>query len=170
VLITRCSNNYGPYQFPEKVIPLFITNLVDGEKVPLYGDGLNVRDWIHVNDHCDALLAVLELGKPGEVYNIGADNELTNVELTHRILAALGKDESMIRPVKDRPGHDRRYAIDSAKIHGELGWSPAVRVEDGLADTIRWYVENEGWWRAIKSGEYLRYYELQYGPVGEGRA
>lgn len=166
VLVTRCSNNYGPYQFPEKVIPLFITNLLQGEKVPLYGDGLNVRDWIHVADHCDALLAVLERGRPGEVYNIGADNELTNLELTHRILAALDKDETMIRPVKDRPGHDRRYAIDSAKMREELGWSPAVRFDDGLAETVRWYIENESWWRAIKSGEYLKYYELQYGPVG----
>lgn len=166
VLITRCSNNYGPYQFPEKVIPLFITNLLQGEKVPLYGDGLNVRDWIHVDDHSDALLAALERGRPGEVYNIGADNELTNLELTQRILAALGKDESMIRPVKDRLGHDRRYAIDSTKMRNELGWLPAVNFDEGLADTVRWYLENEGWWRAIKSGEYLTYYELQYGSVG----
>ncbi len=160
---TRCSNNYGPYQFPEKVIPLFVTNLLEGKQVPLYGDGLNVRDWIHVRDHCDALIAVLEAGRPGEVYNIGADNELTNLELTHAILAALNCDESMIRRVKDRPAHDRRYAIDASKITAELGWRPQIDFARGLRETVQWYIDNQDWWRAVKSGEYQRYYELQYG-------
>jgi dTDP-glucose 4,6-dehydratase len=165
-LVTRCSNNYGPYQFPEKVIPLFVTNLLEDQPVPLYGDGLNIRDWIHVQDHCDALLRVLEAGVPGEVYNIGADNELTNRALTYAILHALGKDESLIRPVKDRPAHDRRYAIDSGKLRRELGWQPRVDFAAGLGDTVRWYIEHEPWWRAIKSGEYRQYYERQYGAGG----
>lgn len=162
-LVTRCSNNYGPYQFPEKVIPLFITNLLEGQPVPLYGDGLNVRDWIHVQDHCDALLAVLERGRPGEVYNIGGDNELTNLALTHAILNELGKDESFIRPVKDRPAHDRRYAVDFGKLRAELGWTPQMPFAAGLTATVRWYREHEAWWRAIKSGAYRQYYEKQYG-------
>ena len=162
-VVTRCSNNYGPYQFPEKVIPLFITNLLEDKQVPLYGDGLNVRDWIHVRDHCDALIAVLDGGRPGEVYNIGGDTELTNIALTHAILDGVGKDESMIKPVTDRLAHDRRYAICGDKIKGELGWSPKIDFTTGLAETVRWYVENEPWWRAIKSGEYQDYYELQYG-------
>ncbi len=165
-LVTRCSNNYGPYQFPEKVIPLFVTNLLEDQPVPLYGDGLNVRDWIHVQDHCDALIRVLEEGVPGEVYNIGADNELTNRALTYAILHALGKDESLIRPVKDRPAHDRRYAIDSGKLRRELGWRPRVDFAAGLRDTVRWYIEHEPWWRAIKSGKYRQYYERQYGAGG----
>jgi len=165
-LVTRCSNNYGPYQFPEKVIPLFVTNLLEDQPVPLYGDGLNIRDWIHVQDHCDALLRVLEEGVPGEVYNIGADNELTNRALTYAILHALDKDESLIRPVKDRPAHDRRYAIDSGKLRRELGWRPRVDFAAGLRDTVRWYIEHEPWWRAIKSGEYRQYYERQYGAGG----
>ncbi len=165
-LVTRCSNNYGPYQFPEKVIPLFVTNLLEDQPVPLYGDGLNIRDWIHVQDHCDALLRVLEEGVPGEVYNIGADNELTNRALTYAILHTLGKDESLIRPVKDRPAHDRRYAIDSGKLRRELGWRPRVDFAAGLRDTVRWYIEHEPWWRAIKSGEYRQYYERQYGAGG----
>ena len=166
VLITRCSNNYGPYQFPEKVIPLFITNLMEGQPVPLYGDGLNVRDWVHVSDHCDALLTVLESGVPGEVYNIGGNNELTNLQLTHTILRELGRDESLIRPVQDRPAHDRRYAVDFSKITRELGWSPQIRFADGIRDTVGWYREHEIWWRAIKTGEYLHYYERQYGAGG----
>jgi len=165
-VVTRCSNNYGPYQFPEKVIPLFITNLLENRPVPLYGDGLNVRDWIHVQDHCDALIQVLEHGRPGEVYNIGADNELTNLALTLAILGELGKDESMICPVKDRPAHDQRYAIDAGKIAGQLGWSPRIRFAEGLRGTVRWYRENDSWWRAIKSGEYRKYYERQYGMGG----
>ncbi len=165
ILVTRCSNNYGPYQFPEKVIPLFVTNLLEDRPVPLYGDGSNVRDWIHVRDHCDALICVLEGGHPGQVYNIGGDNELSNRQLTRAILRRLGRDESMIRWVKDRPGHDWRYAIDSGKIRRELGWRPQVGFERGLAETVRWYVENESWWRAVKSGEYRKYYEMQYGQV-----
>jgi dTDP-glucose 4,6-dehydratase len=162
-LITRCSNNYGPYQFPEKVIPLFVTNLLEGEQVPLYGDGMNVRDWIHVQDHCDALLLVLEQGRVGAVYNVGGDNELTNLALTKAILAGVGKDESMIRKVADRLAHDRRYAVDFGRLKSELGWTPQVPWEQGLRDTIQWYIDNEAWWRAIKSGEYRQYYEKQYG-------
>jgi dTDP-glucose 4,6-dehydratase len=164
-LITRCSNNYGPYQFPEKVVPLFITNLLEDQPVPLYGDGLNVRDWIHVWDHCDALLAVLEHGTPGEIYNIGGGNELTNLALTRAILSALSKDERMVRRVKDRPAHDRRYAVDAGKIAGQFGWRPQVSFDDGLRDTVRWYREHERWWRDIKSGEYRTYYERQYGKI-----
>jgi dTDP-glucose 4,6-dehydratase len=162
-LITRCSNNYGPYQFPEKIIPLFVTNLLENRKVPVYGDGLNVRDWIHVRDHCDAILAVCQRGTPGRVYNIGGDCEKTNLALTHDILAALGQGESMVEYVKDRLGHDRRYAIDSARIRAELGWTPKIAFADGLAETVEWYRSNEAWWRAIKTGEYLKYYALQYG-------
>ena len=162
-VITRCSNNYGPYQFPEKVIPLFVTNLIEGKKVPLYGDGLNVRDWIHVEDHCRAVLAAMEKGAPGEVYNIGGGNELTNLQLTHLLLRLCGRDESSIEYVKDRLGHDRRYAIDSGKIERELGWRPGVGLEEGMAGTVEWYRRNERWWRAIKTGEYTDYYERQYG-------
>ncbi len=163
VMTSRCSNNYGPYQFPEKVIPLFVTNLFEGKKVPLYGDGLNVRDWIYVEDHCSALGAILERGRPGEVYNIGADCELTNLDLTHRILAGCGRDLSFIEPVKDRPAHDRRYAIDSAKVRGELGWKPAHTIDEALTRTIDWYRKNTEWWQSIKSGEYRKYYEQMYG-------
>lgn len=163
VLVTRCSNNYGPYQFPEKLIPLFITNLLEGESVPVYGDGLNVRDWIHVSDHCRALRQVLCRGRCGEVYNIGGDSERTNLEITHLLLAATGAGPERIRYVKDRPGHDRRYAIDATKIKTELGWRPQVRFEDGLTDTIEWYRRNESWWRRIKSGQYRDYYQTQYG-------
>ena len=163
VLITRCSNNYGPYHFPEKVIPLFITNLMEGKKVPLYGDGMNVRDWLYVRDHCQAIWTVLDKGTAGEVYNIGGDNELTNRQLTEIILREMGKgwDES-VQYVKDRPGHDRRYAIDAGKIKRELGWSPRYRFDEAIRQTIQWYRQNERWWRAIKSGEYLKYYEQQY--------
>ena len=164
-VVTRCSNNYGPYQFPEKMIPLFITNLLENQAVPLYGDGLNIRDWIHVWDHCDALMLVLEYGEPGDIFNIGADNELTNIELTYALLSELDKDASMIRRVKDRPAHDRRYAIDSTRISTQLGWSPRMSFDTGLRDTVQWYIENEPWWRAIKSGEYQHYYERQYGVV-----
>ena len=150
VSVTRCSNNYGPRQFPEKVIPLFVTNLVDGAKVPLYGDGQNVRDWLHVDDHCRAILLVLEGGRAGEVYNIGGGTELTNKELTHRLLALCGADESMIEPVADRLGHDRRYSVDWTKIHDELGYEPQVPFETGLAETVRWYHDNESWWRPLK--------------------
>lgn len=161
--ITRCSNNFGPYQFPEKVIPLFVTNLLEGKKVPLYGDGKNVRDWLHVEDHCEALVAVLEQGKAGEVYNIGGNNEKANHQLTRDILAAVGAGEDMIEHVTDRLGHDRRYAIDSSKIQRELGWQP--RHQDwsqALAETVQWYREHESWWRRIKDGSYRAYYEAQY--------
>lgn len=164
VVITRASNNYGPYQFPEKVIPLFVTNAIDGVPVPLYGDGLNVRDWLHVLDHCRALEIVIERGAPGEVYNIGGGNEVTNRELTARILAGLGRGEDLIRPVADRPGHDRRYRLDTTKLGG-LGWRPQVEFASGLADTIAWYRQNEWWWRPIKQGDpgFEAYYARQYG-------
>jgi dTDP-glucose 4,6-dehydratase len=151
VCITRCSNNYGPHQFPEKVIPLFVTNLLDGRKVPLYGDGLNVRDWLHVDDHCRGIQLVAEKGRDGEVYNIGGGTELTNKELTMRLLAAVGADESMIEPVADRKGHDRRYCVDWSKIADELGYAPRVSFEQGLADTVRWYTDNRSWWEPLKS-------------------
>ncbi len=163
VLITRCSNNYGPYHFPEKLIPLFVTNLMEGKKVPLYGDGLNVRDWLYVEDHCDAIWTVLRKGKPGDVYNIGGNNELTNRRITEVVLREMGKDwDTSVQYVKDRPGHDRRYAIDAGKIKRELGWEPRHRFEEAIKTTIAWYKAHEDWWRAIKSGEYLKYYQTQY--------
>jgi dTDP-glucose 4,6-dehydratase len=163
VLITRCSNNYGPYQFPEKLIPLFVTNLMEGKKVPLYGDGLNVRDWLYVEDHCDAIWTVLNKGTPGEVYNVGGNNELNNRTLTETILREMGKNwDQSVQYVKDRPGHDRRYAIDAGKMRRELGWEPKHRFAAAIRSTIEWYKTNEPWWRAIKSGEYLKYYEKQY--------
>lgn len=163
VCITNCSNNHGPYQFPEKVIPLFVTNLIEGKKVPLYGDGRNVRDWLHVEDHCEAVLTVLEKGEAGETYNIGGNNERSNLELTHAILDVMGKGKEMIEPVKDRLGHDRRYAIDATKIKHELGWQPTRSAwPAALENTVRWYVDNEQWWRNVKSGAYREYYEKQY--------
>jgi dTDP-glucose 4,6-dehydratase len=162
-VITRCSNNYGPYQFPEKLIPLFISNLLRDEPVPVYGDGLNVRDWIHVRDHCAAIDLVWRKGRAGEVYNVGGRCERTNLELTHALLEAVGKPPSLIRYVPDRPGHDRRYAIDCGKIERELGWRPAVPFEQGLRDTVRWYREHADWVAGIRTGEYLKYYERQYG-------
>jgi dTDP-glucose 4,6-dehydratase len=162
-LITRCSNNYGPYQFPEKLIPLFITNALADEPLPLYGDGQNVRDWIHVEDHCRALDAVMRRGRPGAVYNIGGGNERRNEEIAHVILDALGKPRSLIRHVEDRPGHDRRYAIDAAKAGRELGWLPGHGFADGIAATIAWYQEHRAWWEAVKSGTYRDYYESTYG-------
>ena len=150
VVVTRCSNNYGPYQFPEKVIPLFVTNLMDGLPVPLYGDGLNVRDWLHVDDHCRGIQLVLDKGRAGEIYNIGGGTELTNKDLTYRILRAMGADEDMITPVEDRKGHDRRYSVDIGKISDELGYEPAVGMDEGLAQTIEWYRSNELWWRPLK--------------------
>jgi len=163
VIITRCSNNFGPYQFPEKLIPLFVTNALADEKLPLYGDGMNVRDWIYVDDHSSAIMAVLERGAPGEVYNIGGGNERANVEITRAILSILDKPETLIEFVKDRPGHDRRYAIDSSKIRSELGWRPAHTFEEALETTVKWYVDNPEWWRRVKSGEYKEYYRKQYG-------
>jgi dTDP-glucose 4,6-dehydratase len=164
VIVTRASNNYGPYQFPEKVIPLFVTNAIDNIPLPLYGDGLNVRDWLHVTDHCRALDVVIERGAAGEVYNIGGGRELANLELTHTILRFVGKPESLIARVTDRPGHDRRYALDTSKLTA-LGWLPQVEFRRGLTDTIEWYRANEWWWRPVKEGDpaYRAYYETQYG-------
>ena len=162
VCVTRGSNTYGPYQYPEKVIPLFVTNAIDHEPLPLYGDGLQQRDWLHVEDHCAAIRLVLERGAPGEAYNVGGGNHLPNLELTHRILDLLDKPAALIRHVPDRPGHDRRYAVDSAKLHA-LGWSPAHAFDEALGETVRWYVDHPEWWRPLKSGEYLDYYRRQYG-------
>ena len=164
VVITRASNNYGPYQYPEKLIPLFATNALRDESLPLYGDGRNVRDWLHVSDHCRAILFVLEHGADGEVYNIAGGNERENIAITREVLRLLGKPETLIRPVADRVGHDRRYSLDAAKLRG-LGWTPRVSFESGLAETVRWYAEHEAWWRPIKDhdGEFRRYYEEQYG-------
>lgn len=153
VSVTRCSNNYGPRQFPEKVIPLFVSNLIDGKKVPLYGDGLNVRDWLHVDDHCQGLMLVLENGGAGEVYNIGGGTELTNRELTSRLLELCGFGEEMVEPVADRLGHDRRYSVDCTKISTQLGYAPRVPFEEGLAATVRWYYDNEAWWRPLKEAQ-----------------
>jgi dTDP-glucose 4,6-dehydratase len=149
-VITRCSNNYGQYQFPEKVMPLFITNIIEGKKVPLYGNGLNVRDWLHVDDHCRGIALALTKGRAGEVYNIGGGTELTNVELTHKILKAMGVGEEFIQPVEDRKGHDLRYSVDISKINKELGYSPQVNFEEGLLQTINWYQNNEAWWKKHK--------------------
>ncbi|MEW2499051.1 dTDP-glucose 4,6-dehydratase [Amycolatopsis sp. CA-161197] len=150
VCVTRCSNNYGPYQFPEKVIPLFTTNLLDGLKVPLYGDGLNVRDWLHVDDHCHGIQLVADGGRAGEIYNIGGGTELTNRELTGRLLDAVGVGWERVEPVADRKGHDRRYSVDITKISSELGYAPRVSFEDGLAGTVRWYADNRAWWEPLK--------------------
>ncbi len=163
VLVTRASNNFGPNQYPEKVIPLFITNALDDQPLPLYGDGRQVRDWLYVLDHCTALDLVLHKGAEGELYNVGGGHELENVALTRRILTLLGKPEGLVRPVADRPGHDRRYAVDTAKIRA-LGWQPARAFDDALAATVAWYRANEAWWRPLKSGEFLAYYTRQYGP------
>jgi dTDP-glucose 4,6-dehydratase len=164
-VVTRCSNNYGPYQFPEKLIPLFISNLERGEPVPVYGDGQQVRDWVHVRDHCRAIDCVWRAGRAGEVYNVGGRCEKANLELTHALLDVLGKPSSLIRFVKDRPGHDRRYAIDCSKIERELGWRPEIRFEDGLRDTVAWYRANGAWVEGVRTREYLNYYERQYGLV-----
>jgi dTDP-glucose 4,6-dehydratase len=162
VVVTRCSNNYGPYQFPEKLIPLMIANAVRDRPLPVYGDGQNVRDWIHVEDHCRGLLAALERGEAGQVYNFGAASERHNIDIVRQVLGLLGKPESLITFVKDRLGHDRRYAIDASKAQARLGWAPRHRFEDALATTVRWYVEHRPWWERIISGEYLKYYEQQY--------
>jgi dTDP-glucose 4,6-dehydratase len=162
VLITRSSNNFGPYQYPEKVIPLFITNALEGQPLPLYGDGRNVRDWLYVLDNCEAIDLVLRRGADGEVYNIGGGHEVENVALTRQILTLLGQPESLIKPVKDRPGHDRRYSVDCAKIQA-LGWRPRHRFDEALAETVRWYREHEAWWRPLKSGEFRTYYQQHYG-------
>ena len=162
-LITRCSNNYGPYQFPEKLIPLMIANASEDKELPVYGDGQNVRDWLYVEDHCEALLAVLERGAPGEVYNIGGNNEYPNLAIVKLILATLAKPESLIRFVRDRPGHDRRYAIDAAKIGRELGWQPRFHFESALPRTVQWYQSHPAWLQRVRSGAYRDYYTRQYG-------
>ena len=162
VMITRCSNNYGPYQFPEKLIPLMIIKARAGEALPVYGDGMNVRDWIHVDDHNRAVLAVAEGARPGEIYNIGADNEWPNIRIVRRILEILGRGEDLVQFVKDRPGHDRRYAIDATKIRTELGWRPRVDFDEGLRQTVQWYLDHETWWRRVMTGEYQKYYEQNY--------
>ena len=163
VNITRCSNNYGPYQFPEKLIPLIITNALENKDIPVYGDGMQIRDWLHVSDHCSAIDLVLHKGVSGEVYNIGGNNERTNLYIVKTVLAELGKSESLIWHVTDRLGHDRRYAIDATKIRTELGWVPHYTFETGIKETINWYLNNREWWARVKTGEYQRYYQKMYG-------
>jgi len=162
VTISNCSNNYGPYQFPEKLIPLFIARLKDGEKVPVYGDGQQVRDWIHVKDHNRGVDLILHQGRMGETYCLGGENERTNLEITQKLIELMGRDHSHIEHVKDRPGHDRRYAINISKIKNELGWEPELDFENGMKETVDWYLENEQWWRNVMSGDYQKYYEDQY--------
>lgn len=161
-LTTRSANNYGPHQFPEKLIPLFITNALSNQELPLYGDGLYIRDWLYVEDHCMALDLVLHKGKTGGIYNVGGNCEKTNIEIAELILKSLNKPKSLIKHVKDRPSHDRRYALDSAKIKDELGWKPGISFEKGLAETVDWYITNKSWWQKIKTGEYLEYYRKHY--------
>ncbi|MFB9330970.1 dTDP-glucose 4,6-dehydratase [Paenibacillus aurantiacus] len=168
VNITRCSNNYGPFHFPEKLIPLMVTNALEGKDLPVYGDGLNVRDWLHVMDHASAIDLVIHDGRPGEVYNIGGHNERTNITIVKLILELLGKTEEQIRFVEDRKGHDRRYAIDPAKLTGELGWVPKYTFETGIKETVQWYLDNKYWWSRIKNGDYMNYYEQQYGAKLHG--
>ncbi len=163
VIVTRASNNYGPYQFPEKLIPLMISNALEGRPLPVYGDGLQVRDWLYVEDHCRAILAALEKGREGEIYNIGGNRSLANIDVVKRILAATGKPESLIQSVTDRPGHDRRYALSSGKIMRETGWAPRVDFEAGMRRTIEWYAAHQDWVAHVKSGEYQKYYALNYG-------
>ncbi|MBR5382648.1 MAG: GDP-mannose 4,6-dehydratase, partial [Clostridia bacterium] len=163
VTISRCSNNYGPYQFPEKLIPLMIANCLNDKPLPVYGEGLNVRDWLYVEDHCRAIDLIIREGKVGEVYNIGGHNEMRNIDIVKLICKELGKPESLITYVKDRKGHDMRYAIDPEKIHSELGWLPETKFADGIKRTIRWYLDNRGWWEEIVSGEYQNYYAKMYG-------
>jgi len=162
VVITRCSNNYGPYQFPEKLIPLLITNAMENKDIPVYGDGLNIREWIHVIDHCRAIDYAIKEGKCGEIYNVGSNEERTNIELVKFILGVMGKPQSLIKYVTDRPGHDRRYALDSQKIQNELTWKPTISFEDGMVSTVKWYLNNKSWWQHVKSGEYAQYYHRMY--------
>jgi dTDP-glucose 4,6-dehydratase len=171
VIITRASNNYGPYQFPEKMLPLFVTNAIDDIPVPLYGDGKNVRDWLHVDDHCRGVDLLIDNGINGEVYNIGGGNDIPNIEMTHRILEAVGKPPSLIKPVADRLGHDRRYCLDTTKLQG-LGWAPSVPFADGVRATVDWYRANEWWWRPIKEQDpaFRAYYEAQYQRRGSSPA
>ncbi len=161
-LVTRGSNTYGPYQYPEKLIPLFVTNALDGEPLPIYGDGRQTRDWLHVRDHCAAIDLVMREGEPGAVYNIGAGRELDNLDVARRIVELTGADPGLVRHVDDRPGHDRRYSLDSSRLAG-LGWRPEQEFEQGLAETVEWYRSNRSWWEPVKSGEYLEYYRRQYG-------
>jgi len=165
VIISRSCNNYGPYQFPEKIIPLFITNALANEPLPLYGDGLHVRDWLHVEDHCEALTLILKRGREGESYNIGGNSERANIDVARLILRALDKPDALIAHVTDRLGHDRRYAIDASKLERELHWTPRYTFEAGLLETIRWYQENESWWRCVKDGDYRQYYDRTYGEL-----
>ncbi|MCY9517648.1 dTDP-glucose 4,6-dehydratase [Paenibacillus apiarius] len=168
VNITRCSNNYGPYQFPEKLIPLMIANALNDKQLPIYGDGLNIRDWLYVEDHCSAIDLVIHKGSNGEIYNVGGNNERTNIHIVRTILEQLGKPESLIKYVEDRLGHDRRYGIDATKITAELGWKPKHTFETGIEETISWYLNNRTWWERIQSGAYQAYYEQQYGKrLGE---
>ena len=162
-VITRCSNNFGPYQFPEKLIPLMIANALEDKPLPVYGDGKHVRDWIYVRDHCEAIALVLHEAKPGSIYNIGGDHDVPNIDIVRLILQILGKPESLITYVKDRPGHDRRYAMDSSLIRKDLGWTPNHSFEDALHETVEWYLSNRTWWERIRSGEYRQYYERIYG-------
>lgn len=166
VTISRCSNNYGPYHFPEKLIPLMIINALHDKPLPVYGDGLNVRDWLYVEDHCRAIDLILQKGRVGEVYNVGGHNEMKNIDIVKLICKALGKPESLIHHVTDRKGHDRRYAIDPTKIHEELGWLPETKFVDGIKKTIQWYLDHEDWWQPIISGEYQQYYQKMYGSRG----
>ncbi len=166
-IVTRCSNNYGPYQFPEKLIPLLISNALENLPLPLYGDGMNIRDWIYVRDHCAAVDAVLHHGKNGEVYNVGARQEVPNLDIARRILKALGKEESLITFVEDRPGHDRRYAIDSSKLETQLGWRPRIEFDSGLRETIEWYLRNSAWVANVRNGSYLTYYDRMYRRRGK---
>jgi len=170
VVITRCSNNYGPYQFPEKLIPLMVVNALRDQPLPVYGDGKNVRDWLHVEDHCEALLRVTEEGKAGEVYNVGGNSERENLQIVRELLRLLGKPESLIRFVKDRPGHDRRYAIDATKIRNTLGWAPAHDFSRGLEETVRWYESHPQWWQRVMSGAYREFYERNYASRLQGAA
>jgi dTDP-glucose 4,6-dehydratase len=163
VNITRCSNNYGPYHFPEKLIPLMVTNALEGKDLPIYGDGKNIRDWLHVKDHCTAIDLVIHKGEPGEIYNIGGHNERTNNEIVHLIVEKLNAPKELIKYVEDRLGHDRRYAIDPTKLTTELGWEPKYTFDTGIVETIQWYIDNQTWWKNIKSGDYLNYYSKQYG-------
>lgn len=163
VTISRCSNNYGPFHFPEKLIPLMIANALEEKPLPVYGEGKNVRDWLYVEDHCKAIDMILEKGRIGEIYNIGGHNEKTNLEVVKTVLKILGKSESLIKFVKDRPGHDMRYAIDPTKIKNELGWYPETKFEDGIKKTVDWYLNNRPWWENIRSGDYVKYYEKMYG-------
>lgn len=163
VNITRCSNNYGPYHFPEKLIPLMVTNALEGKELPIYGDGKNVRDWLHVKDHCAAIDLVIHKGEPGEIYNVGGHNERTNNEIVHLIVEKLNAPKELIKFVEDRLGHDRRYAIDPTKLTTELGWKAKYTFDTGIVETIQWYLDNQDWWKNIKSGDYVNYYNKQYG-------